>query len=335
MRYSHFLKKHSIVLMALVTVLIIFLIQFEVEYARFQWSYYLIRICVGICLYFMGYFIKELPNNRPEAFNQVCYYVFTWFSYATFVNLIGAGGTVDLSLVPFPVIDPYLVKIDHLLGFNVIDIMHYTQTNLPYLHSFLLLVYGTVGNAVSITMIALPLINWKSFERVLFIFYLLFAMTFVFCNFFPSINPAYGYAHTVFPANVTQEAHNYIQFRDYRAINPVIGDVSCPSWHVLIALLAMVGWWPIKRFGIRYLGVIYTILITASVFVTGWHYLVDVLGSFIFIIVGFYAANKLFKEVPDYDFSVLKALIKLIRDYWPDRLKLKQSTQKSASTLLK
>lgn len=309
---TKFLKNHIIILFGLVTVICMWLIQSKIHYRYFPTNSTIAIVWIALGLYAIGNILKQNPSKKYVNLRQLSVYLCIWGAFILLIRLYSYHAATDLPLVPYPLIDPYLYHFDEAFGFNVADVMLYTKAHFPDVSGFFDYIYLILPSASIFTLVVLPLVNWRSFERVAFLFFMLMAMTLVFCYFFPSIGPVYSYTHIQFPAPVEALKNAYLHLRNNPSLKPVSACVSCPSWHVLGSLLILMGWWPVKRFGIRYFVLAFCSLLVLSVFITGWHYLADAVGSVVFMIIAMFAARKALGAMPCYDFTVSKLVLKLL-----------------------
>ncbi|TNF66648.1 MAG: hypothetical protein EP298_08150 [Gammaproteobacteria bacterium] len=315
-----FLKKHAVILAGLFAFMLMAMIQWRVQYIKFDWNFVLIFIWSSLSLYTMAQVIIYFKLIRNEELSKLVVNILTFMSISVMVFLFCHYSSADLPLVPYPLVDTYLVKFDAFFHFNVADITDYFRNNLPLVSEFFQYVYMSLEYSAIITLILMPIINWKSYQRLIFMFLFLMALTYIFCYFFPSIGPAYSYPAANFTKQVLAVKNDYLQLRNNPTSHVVSACVSIPSWHVIASLLILSAWWPVKKFGFRYFVTIYSMLLVVSVFITGWHYLADVVASFIFIAIALYVAKKLDMIVPNYDFSMLKPLWNLIKGYKASKL---------------
>ncbi|MCF6764664.1 phosphatase PAP2 family protein [Thiotrichales bacterium 19S3-7] len=316
-----FFKKHIAMLFAMISLLLLAMIQWRVQYQHFNWSFVLLNVWASVSIYLFAEVIRFFKPLKNKALSELIYYLLTFISFALLVRLFCYYSGTDLPLVPHPLIDSYLVKFDEFFHFNVADIATYVSTNLPKVNEFFNYIYYSLAASVIVTLLLMPLINWKSYQRMIFMFFFLISMTYVFCYFFPSVGPAYSYPNAHFSKIVIFIKDAYLQLRHDPSSAAVAASISCPSWHVLGCLLIVTAWWPIKRFGIRYFVTLYAVLLIISVFTTGWHYLADVVGSFIFMAIALFVARKLKLFVPNYDFRVLQLLAEIIKGHYKKKEK--------------
>ncbi|MCF6765227.1 phosphatase PAP2 family protein [Thiotrichales bacterium 19S3-7] len=216
-----------------------------------------------------------------------------------------------IPLAPHPVIDPYLVKVDSFFHFNIKYIIQLSN-QFSMVNTLFNDTYLSIEFACILTLGLLPLINWQSYKNLTFMFFNLMTITFIFCYFFPSVGPAYSYHNIKFSNTATDLAASYINLRNNPILSSPSSCISCPSWHVIIALLITISWWPTKKFYIRYFILGYCSLLIFSVFPTGMHYLTDVIASFILVAITYFITYKLFPKVKHYDFVVPLAFLELL-----------------------
>ncbi|TNF66649.1 MAG: hypothetical protein EP298_08155 [Gammaproteobacteria bacterium] len=313
--FLDFVKKHAVILAGLFAFLLMAMIQWKVQYPLFGWGFVIVFIWSSFSLYIIAQIIKYFKPIRQKELSTLTVNILTFISISLIVYLFCRYSSADLPLVPYPLIDAYLVKFDAFFHFNVADITEYFRVNLPLVSEAFQYIYASLKISTIITLILIPIINWKSYQRLTFMFLFLMALTYIFCYFFPSIGPAYSYPDAYFTKNVIAVKNDYLQLRSNPTSHAVSACVSIPSWHVIGSLLILMAWWPVKKFGFRYFVAIYSSLLIISIFITGWHYLADAIASFIFMGIGLYTAKKLDMTVPTYDFSMLMPLWNIIKGY--------------------
>lgn len=298
------LRKHKVIIAIIFAYLCMMSFQWLVHYKYFPWNSLLIYLIFGLYLYGFAYLIEKfLPQNAKlklhffygnkeinKTINLVylAKYILICVSYVMLIYYLAMHSGLDMPLTPYPVIDDYLVKIDNLFYFNEADIYLFFQVHAKFVYYVFDGIYNQLNFIIALTLICLPFLNRKSFEKISFLFFVLMGMTFIFCYFFPSINPAYYYHDVKFPHLVEQEVRQYLAFKSGESFKAVTGSISCPSWHTLGALLMIIGWWPVKRFKINYIVLTFNLLIIISIFIVGWHYLADAIMSCIFLGVALY-----------------------------------------------
>ncbi|MCF6775774.1 phosphatase PAP2 family protein [Thiotrichales bacterium 19X7-9] len=315
-----FAKKHVVILSGVTALLFMFMIQWRVQYVHFDWSSVLVYLWASLTLYFSAMIIDYCGVIRNKDLSRLINNLLLYFSIVILIILLCHSSAVDLPLAPYPLIDTYLAQFDAFFHFNVADITDYTRVNWPLVSDFFQYVYASLEISVTLTLILLPIINQKSYQRLAFMFFFLIILTYIFCYFFPAVGPAYVYPESKFNYDMIALKNAYLKLRSDPTSDSVSSCIACPSWHVLSSLLILSSWWPVKKFGVRYIAVIYAVVLIISVFVTGAHYLADVFGSFIFMGVALYLAKKLDMVVPNYDFSMLKPLWNLVKEYKASKL---------------
>ena len=214
-------------------------------------------------------------------------------SYVSIIVPIMGLAAIVIPLSPFPIIDPYLKAFDSLLGINVAKIMQYFQVHFSVLMQFTWWIYDSIIWQVIATVLILPILSFESAKKFYLLALITFSMMTVFCFFFPSINPSESYHGYHFVQAQLSEVHGFMQFRADR-LHSITADVSCPSFHVVVALILIKVWWQIRAFGVRYFFLALNILMTLSVLITGWHYFSDLLMAvLVYSLANFYMEKVL------------------------------------------
>ena len=275
---------HNRAIWGLVTLLLIeiILIQLSVGYSLITWKW------LGFLLLPIGFYCFAkvfLMLSKP------LYHLCLSLTYLSIISPLLGFSPFLIPLSPHPVIDPVLKALDGSVGFSVAVFMHWFQ-EMPRINDFMWIIYNSLIPQLSLTFLLLPFIDFKGVQR----FYLLLLLSFIlmlgFTYFFPSVSPCYSYHGFQFAPSLQKEAHAYLSFRSGGAV-PLTDDVSCPSYHVITALILIAGWWNVKKYGIRYFVLALNLLMILSTLTTGAHYLTDVIAGILFFIACFYLIKLL------------------------------------------
>lgn len=218
---------------------------------------------------------------------------FTWF-YTSYLIIYTAVGLLanGVQYTPFNPIDPWLLQIDHWLGFSVSQALQWGHASTWGYYSLSLAYDSLIYQLIIIPTIVFFLSSrydrpiYRYFKQLL-ICGLIGMMIYY---FLPSVAPA----HYVPSAYFSAEEHNtYWKFYELHhhipILSPAGGMVAFPSFHVIWAVLLLRLCWPIKWL-FAPLVIINTLLILATVLL-GWHYLIDVIGGFALAGLGIFVAN--------------------------------------------
>ncbi|MCF6764368.1 phosphatase PAP2 family protein [Thiotrichales bacterium 19S3-7] len=292
-----FIKPHINVLIALVVYAMVFINQWVVEDPSFIWWHVALVIILALGFYALSILLKWLFDFKTKKTKYSIEYIATaviaWLPYLILICGIVVYFQMLLPLTPYPRIDPYLHRIDQLFGFDEGGIILDFQNQFSFLSPYFIGIYNQLNTAIILTIALIPIFNWKSFERMFRIFFILIAITIVFYYFLPSYGPVYYFKNIHFNSGIEQMLTSELALEANHSLAPVYGIIACPSWHVLCALLIIFAWWPVKFYGLRYLILVFSILLILSIFPTGEHYLADALCSFILFAIVYSLDKKI------------------------------------------
>lgn len=201
-------------------------------------------------------------------------------------------------LIPYSsheVIDPTLKLLDSMMFFNVANFMSWFQVH-PILNDFFWHIYNLFLPQILLTFLVLPFFDFEGVQK----FYIWTLMTFiimmVFTYFYPSVSPCYSYHGFNFSKSLTKEADQFILIKNHLSHISITDDVSCPSYHVVMALCIIHSWINIRRFFINKIIIVINILMIISTLTTGSHYLTDVIAGIILFYSCFLMLNTLEKK---------------------------------------
>lgn len=197
---------------------------------------------------------------------------------------------------PFPIVDHHLVKFDHWLGFDVTHFMAWAY-QYPHLIKVLVFSYNSWYFQIIVTPILLSLLK-KSTEinrYYMGVFICVLFMTFIF-YFFPTIAPAGVMQSPHFVTNQYNLVTRFYEIHQHLPISVFSGGVvALPSAHVMLALLVLTAWRKIKI--VFYpLAILNCFLIMATM-ALGYHYLADVLASFVIVTIALTAIHFIYKKL--------------------------------------
>ncbi len=236
-------------------------------YLSWQW-FIQIPIFLGLGLLAM-YARKHSPRM---AFLTWTYSIYFFMVMALSVIMVGIETT------PFPVIDPWLVKIDHLLGFHQLAVLNWT-----YAHNWILkgfnFCYAMVGIELGLFPIILALmLQKKAVKMYLIAIIFSFVIGSAIYYFFPTTAPASMF----FDPHFAQQQHDtFIKFFEIHHYLPITttegGLIAFPSFHVIWSVLLAYAFKD-KKYLFYPIAIFNAIVIASTVFL-GWHYLTDVIGG--------------------------------------------------------
>lgn len=183
---------------------------------------------------------------------------------------------------PFVTHDLWIVHIDRLLGFHFLPILQLVHAH-PAFHRFVWQCYLSLLLVMHVLPIALAVAQESNAcERYFCSFLISIIIGFTLFYFFPTMtSPAAVYPHHYFNAfqlNTLRQfqlehLHKIIDF------NLVGGVISFPSYHAIWVALIVYFMWPYGW--MRYVALIYGMIILATTILTGWHYLLDIIAGIV------------------------------------------------------
>jgi membrane-associated phospholipid phosphatase len=226
---------------------------------------------------------------------RLAYFTKTYGIYF-FIVLVMDWLTTGTQFTPFPPIDHALVLADQALGFNSIAVLNWTYAH-PHILSLMNQSYSSLGYE----MFFLPLIMAISMEKAAVHRYFLAAIiSFLIATsiyyFFPT-TALTGVLHS--PHFLPSQHATYLKFFQVHHRLPVStydgGLIAFPSCHVVWAILLIVlcqnkKWlfYPILCFNA---------IIILSTVMLGWHYMLDVLGAGVVVMLSIWLGAILDKRI--------------------------------------
>lgn len=221
---------------------------------------------------------KRYYYHTPRLASLTWFYTSYFIIYATLGFLINS-----IQYTPFSPIDTWLIQIDQMLGFSTPKVMRWAQAH-PSIHELFVLAY----NSLFWQILIIPSIVfyycgqnkviWRYFQRLLFTG--LIGMLIYY--FLPTVGPAHFFEVPYFSL---QEHNTYLKFFEIHHKIPVLnasgGMIAMPSFHVIWALLIILVARPLKWLFYPVI-MLNALLILATLFL-GWHYLTDIIASFIIV----------------------------------------------------
>ncbi|KTC78693.1 phosphatase PAP2 family protein [Legionella cincinnatiensis] len=228
---------------------------------------------LGLMLYF----------KKGSKFRQVGRELLYLFGVMSLIAI----ATNAVQLTPFSPIDPSIVDVENYLHFPMESVVAWTNNHPKF--KYLL---GVTYDSLTYQMSILPLfvIFTCHFHLVREYYFYLLCTTligFSFYYFFPTTAPASVLNSTLFSISQIATGLKFEQIHHY--INPTTNDgglIALPSFHAIWAILCvnLVRDWKILWI---ILSVINLFLI-ASCVLLGWHYITDIIGSFIVLWISYY-----------------------------------------------
>ncbi|KTD15594.1 hypothetical protein Lgra_0260 [Legionella gratiana] len=231
----------------------------------------------GLILYFQkGSKFRQIGKELLYLFGIMC---------------LIAIATNAVQLTPFPPIDKSIVNFENYLHLPMDSLVVWTNNHPKF--KYLL---GVTYDSLTYQMSILPLfvIFTCHFHLVREYYFYLLCTTligFSFYYFFPTTAPASILNSTLFSISQIATGLKFEQIHHY--IIPTTNDgglIALPSFHAIWAILCvnLVRDWKIIWVALS----IINLFLIASCVLLGWHYLTDILGSFIVLLISYYFFNK-------------------------------------------
>ncbi|MCX7125830.1 MAG: phosphatase PAP2 family protein, partial [Gammaproteobacteria bacterium] len=228
---------------------------------------------------FYGMYVKdESPRSSTFIWGLG---LFFWCGLANMIM------TNSIQSTPFPPIDPWLLKMDRLMGFSSSALMTWTH-NHPHCRQIFNIAYAGLLFELLGIPILLTLFNGR---KALSIFYIAQLSTMIIGSliyfFFPTMAPS-AVVHSPYFMHAEHDTSlRFYQIHHFLKVTSNDGGlIAFPSFHVLWAVLLTNTCRGEKR--IFYpLACFNFILIISTVFL-GWHYLSDVISGALLGVVGIY-----------------------------------------------
>lgn len=280
----------SIVLLTLLSILSIFFV--NARYTHFTALEYLPHSLVLYCalkltIIFVGCKVLLDPKHFFIKFLNRLIVIYG-------VVALTALYTTAIQVTPFSPIDPSLVKIDQYLGVDMPQILHFVHNNV-YLNSLLSYAYAFLTPELTFTMLYL-IFFYEKRSQELFIFLMLSSalVGFSIYYFLPTIAPA-SIINSPFFLNDQHQTH--IKFELIHNYLPAPqslagGLIAMPSFHCIWALICQY-YLMMRSKVIGYLVLPLNISLILSCLLLGWHYLIDIIASFIIVLSLIILAKRL------------------------------------------
>ncbi|KTD63432.1 hypothetical protein Lsan_1305 [Legionella santicrucis] len=231
----------------------------------------------GLMLYF----------KKGSKFRQIGRELLYLFGVMSLIAL----ATNAVQLTPFPPIDPSIVDVENYLHFPMESVVAWTNNHPKF--KYLL---GVTYDSLTYQMSILPLfvIFTCHFHLVREYYFYLLCTTligFSFYYFFPTTAPASILNSSLFSISQIATGLKFEQIHHY--IIPTTNDgglIALPSFHAIWAILCvnLVRDWKILWIVLS----VINLFLIASCVLLGWHYITDIIGSFIVLWISYYFFNQ-------------------------------------------
>ncbi len=277
------IKKAFCIRCAVLILLFLATIALFVNYFIYQYPgvMYVVLPELGITLIpiWLGLYLQFGKESQIVlTFNHVIHYylIITIITYATYC----------IQFTPFHPIDAAIVGLESKVNISMDKIVIWTN-NKPLLYSILDAAYFSIGyQLIFIPLMIIVARHDEYYKEFSFLVLITAIIGFSFYYFFPTTAPASmaesaGFLDAQKATGLKfNQIHRYIQPETAEG-----GMIALPSFHVIWVMLIqyMVRVWPV----VFTLLLPLNILVTISCVLLGWHYPIDILGSFIVLAMGF------------------------------------------------
>lgn len=267
---------------------------------QFLWP--ILRLCgsflgIGICSHIAAACeFQERVRWKWKRLRSGCFLAIYSFLLVAVLQLTPYG----LARSSFPFQDPILTRLDSLLGISVPHIVSWCHAH-SFWWEWSVRVYSTLIPFVFVA-IAVPALSGtvRVSQRLLLGTLSASMLAFAIFAFFPAIGPWAG--NRFIPAwSQDFYVHELTALRGPGAFqaNPAhtSGQITFPSFHVILAILSAIAFWPFRW--LRLPAIILATGICISTVTVGWHYGVDGIAGAVLALAGDSAAEWILPLAPD------------------------------------
>ncbi|MBA2651582.1 MAG: phosphatase PAP2 family protein [Tatlockia sp.] len=219
--------------------------------------------------------------------NSVYFKIARELVYYFLVISVVALATNAAQFAPFNPIDKHLVIIDNALGIHLEKIVAWIITQ-PWLTTILALSYDSLPLQMTYLPIILIFACKFSYLREYYALMLITTLIgFVFYYFWPTIGPASVLASPYFSPSQYATGIKFVEIHSRIQPSTIEGGmIAMPSFHAIWALLCLklARCWPVLLAVLLPLN----LLLIASCVLLGWHYFIDLVGSFVVLILAYF-----------------------------------------------
>ena len=192
--------------------------------------------------------------------------------------------TNAVQFTPFTPIDNYLIDIDHLFRIDVSSIVPWTQ-KYPWFQYVLVQIYDSLPFQMAILPILVGISGKFHILREYFCLMLVSALIgFVFYYFFPTTAPASNFISSDFSILQHATGLKFSEIHNHLVPSTIEGGmIALPSFHTIWAwfCLYLVRHW----FWVFAIVLPVNLLLVLSCVLLGWHYMIDIAGAVIVILI--------------------------------------------------
>ncbi len=216
-------------------------------------------------------------------------------NYFFWVLAIITLATNAVQYTPFPPIDTFLISIEKRLSINMAKIVAWTA-NHPSLRKLLVFSYDSlVYQMAYVPLLFILTRRYDSLHEFYCLLLLSVLIGFLFYYFFPTVAPASMVKSPYFSIFQHATGIKFDEIHQYIPPSTLEGGlIAMPSFHAIWAWLCL---YLVRQFYLlAFLLLPLNVLLTASCVLLGWHYVLDLMGSLIVIILTFSIYRSLKKS---------------------------------------
>lgn len=199
--------------------------------------------------------------------------------------------TMTIQYTPFKLNDALLQSWDLQFGYNTIPVMNWFF-QFPKLIYILRMAYNSMIQEVFFVPIILALLQQRRrFEVYVNVCLISAIIGYLIYYFFPTSDPAALFHNPHFSKNIISVPKRFYDVQHY-IVNHYIkgGIIGFPSFHVIWAIAVV---YSFKNYKVLfYLFLIWNSVVILSTVALGWHFLVDILASFVIVTFAIFLAEK-------------------------------------------
>ena len=279
-------------------------------------------VALILCCFSMGslsanWLVYDFPGNNYFDFSYISTYIwlllcFIVLNYKLNLNFISQDATVEYCIyilfvaivlfstnavqyTPFAPIDNHIIALEQRLHLNVLACVIWLHQHVDLRQSL-----GCVYEVIGIELLALPImaIFLKKYYYLYEYYFLMLVTTlfgFVFYYFFPTTGPASMFHFPYFTGDQLATGLKFQEIHHYQQPSTIAGGmIAMPSFHVIWACLT--------AYLVRFQPVLCSILIVVNLIIIlscvllGWHYFLDVIGSFLTVSIAIGIKKRLFSD---------------------------------------
>lgn len=200
------------------------------------------------------------------------------------VMAVVALATNAAQYTPFTPIDQYIVACEAFFHVHLSNILQWTATK-PALQGILVCIYDSLPYQVAyLPLLLIALQRYATAQEYFFLLLISALLGFTFYYFFPTLAPASTIESPYFSAAQRATGLKFLQIHQHIPPSTIEGGmIALPSFHVIWA------WFCVHLFRewrfVWWILLIINGLLVLSCVLLGWHYLLDVMGGLVIILL--------------------------------------------------